>query len=186
MGLFGWLFGKKSRDDETDDISTSKILDDFETAERAGNIDEVIRDYNRKLGLDDLSAEDFDLDDETLELLDELELKYAEKTRNQQIMNLTDKQRETMVAKKHDVSHQLKICERAMSKGSILPFPFERAVILLTKEKRYAEALELCEYTAWWCADAKQGYDGWSAMHFNSPVLKKIVERIPKLKAKLA
>ena len=129
--------------------------------------------------------ENFELDEETSELLDELKLKYAERSRNQQMLDLTDQQRASMVEKKNDTQHQLQLCNRAMKKGSILPFPFERAVILLSKEKRFEEALEICEYTAWWCADAKDGYDGWSYEHFNSPVLKKIIDRIPKLKAKL-
>ena len=46
-----------------------------------------------------------------------------------------------------------------MERWSILPFAFERAVILLSKEKRYAEALEVCKYTAWWCGAAEEDYD---------------------------
>ena len=90
-----------------------------------------------------------------------------------------------MVEKKNDTQHQLGICNRAIKKGTIQPFAFQRAVILLSKEKRFEEALEICKYTEWWCADAKEGYDGWSYQNFNSPGLKKIVDRIPKLKAKL-
>lgn len=184
MGLFSWLFGKKTNSKENNKFETTGVLGDLKAADQLGNTDDVIQRHSERLGINTNDI-DLALDEETQDLLDDLELKFSENTRNQQILDLSDKQREAMIANKHDLNHQLKICRRAIAKGSILPFPFERAVILLTKEKRYKEALEICEYTLWWCGDAKQGYDGWSAEHFNSPVLRKIVERIPKLKSKL-
>ena len=155
------------------------MFQDFEKANIDGNAAEVMQHYKTK---HQITQEDLDdRQDET----DEAMLEYSEKSRNQQILELTSKQREAMLSKKNDVEHQLKICRKAMERGSILPFAFERAVILLSKEKRYAEALEVCKYTAWWCGAAEEDYDGWSNAHFDSPVLKKIVDRIPKLKTKL-
>ena len=192
MGILSWLFGTKTKAiSESDDknIDPQEIIakanrealqmfQDFEKANNDGNSAEVMQNYKTK---HQIIQEDLDdRQDET----DDAILEYSEKTRNQQILELTSKQREAMLNKKNDVDHQLKICKQAMDEGSILPFPFERAAILLTKEKRYSEALEVCEYTAWWCGAAKDGYDGWSSANFDSPVLKKIVDRIPKLKAK--
>jgi hypothetical protein len=197
VSIFNWIFGKKDSS-PSDDIDAKKIISegnkeawkmfhDFEKANKEGNSKEVQQRYMDKHELteQDLNSGESSLDDETSELLDNLMLEYAETSRNQQMLRLTDRQRDKMVESKNDLAHQLKICKRAMAKGSILPFPFERAVILLMKANRFDEALELCAYTAWWCGSAHDGYDGWSHKHFESPLLQKIVARIPKIRKKL-
>ncbi len=90
-----------------------------------------------------------------------------------------------MVELKHDLNYQLSLCRELISEGNILPFPFERAVVLLRKEKRYEEELEICLYIAQWCEDAKNSHKKGTAMIWESPTLRKCMERIPKIKSLL-
>lgn len=88
-----------------------------------------------------------------------------------------------MLKKKHDLQHQLRLCKKMMKKGDILPYPMERAAILLRKEKRYEEELELCRYVAAWCENAERVWDGQGAMVWKSPVLQRCIGRIQKIEA---
>ena len=90
-----------------------------------------------------------------------------------------------MEARKHDLEYQYALIKPTMQKGDILPYPFHRVVILLTKEKRFQEALDVCKYVNDWCETAKREYDDASAMHWKSPKLENIIGRIPKLLAKV-
>lgn len=90
-----------------------------------------------------------------------------------------------MEARKHDLEYQYALIKPMMQKGDILPYPFHRVVILLAKEKRFQEALDVCNYVNEWCETAKREYDGSSAMHWKSPTLENIIGRIPKLQAKV-
>lgn len=90
-----------------------------------------------------------------------------------------------MVDRKHDLDFQLGLCNDMMSRGQILPFPFERAVILLSKQKRHKEELSLCRYIEVWCKQAEADYDGWSAMNWKSPRLVRCRQRIGKIEKKL-
>lgn len=90
-----------------------------------------------------------------------------------------------MEARKQDLEYQYALIKPMMQKGDILPYPFHRVVILLTKEKRFQEALDVCNYVNDWCATAEREYDGSSAMHWRSPKLQNIIGRIPKLQAKI-
>lgn len=90
-----------------------------------------------------------------------------------------------MEARKQDLEYQYALIKPMMQKGDILPYPFHRVVILLTKEKRFQEALDVCNYVNDWCETAKREYDGSSAMHWKSPKLQNIIGRIPKLQAKV-
>ena len=90
---------------------------------------------------------------------------------------------EEMVERKQNLQHQLKLCRRMMKAGDILPFPFERAAILLRKEKRYSEELEICRYVEQWSRKAEKSWDGRSAMVWKSPRLQRCIKRIPKIEA---
>ena len=87
-----------------------------------------------------------------------------------------------MEARKHDTEYQLALCQDIMNAGQMLPFPFHRAVILLSKERRHAEALRLCEFVKAWCDEQAAAWDGQSAMHWRSPKLIDCIGRIDKLK----
>lgn len=86
-----------------------------------------------------------------------------------------------MERRKHDLEFQLALCRQFMASGAVLPFPFERAVVLLRKEKRLEEELELCRYVKSYCEDAETSWDGRSAMVWKSPKLQKCVSRIEGL-----
>ena len=90
-----------------------------------------------------------------------------------------------MEARKHDLEYQYALIRPMMQKGDILPYPFHRVVILLTKEKRFQEALDVCNYVNEWCETARREYDGSSAMHWKSPELENMIGRIPKLQSNL-
>ena len=81
----------------------------------------------------------------------------------------------TMERKRHDLEFQLRLVKRMMESESILPYPFERAVILLRKEKRHAEAAEICRYVRTWCECAEAQWNGIEAMMWKSPKLQKII-----------
>ena len=86
-----------------------------------------------------------------------------------------------MERRKHDLEFQLCLCRRILAREAILPFPFERAVVLLRKAGREEEELELCNYVKSYCDNAEKPWDGWSAMIWKSPKLQKCVSRIEKL-----
>ena len=86
-----------------------------------------------------------------------------------------------MVERKHDTEYQLSLCREIMADNDILPFPFDRVVILLRKEKRYQEELEICQYVLSYCTNAEKTYDGSSAKIWKSPKLEKCIARIPKI-----
>lgn len=86
-----------------------------------------------------------------------------------------------MIERRHDIDHQLGLCRRMMQAGDILPYPFERAVIMLRKAKRFDEELELCRYVYKWCRKAEQSWDGRSAMHWKSPRYERCIARVPKI-----
>lgn len=92
---------------------------------------------------------------------------------------------EEMEARKHDLDFQLSICERMMQNNTILPFPFERAVILLNKNKRFDEALKICRYIEIYCIRAKQDWDGRSAKTWLSPSFQRCIERSKAIKQKM-
>ncbi|MEX6631943.1 hypothetical protein [Hyphococcus lacteus] len=83
-----------------------------------------------------------------------------------------------MVDRKHDLEYQYALCQRLMAEGDVLPFPFERAVILLRKAKRLEEEQAICRYVAEWCRNAEENWDGRSAKHWLSPKLQRIVARL--------
>ncbi|KCZ52159.1 hypothetical protein [Hyphomonas pacifica] len=83
-----------------------------------------------------------------------------------------------MVDRKHDLDYQYALCQRLMAEGDILPFPFERAVILLRKAKRLEDEQAICRYVAEWCRNAEENWDGRSAKHWLSPKLQRIVARL--------
>lgn len=83
-----------------------------------------------------------------------------------------------MVDRKHDLDYQYALCQRLMAEGDVLPFPFERAVILLRKAKRLEEEQAICRYVAEWCRKAEENWDGRSAKHWLSPKLQRIVARL--------
>ena len=97
------------------------------------------------------------------------------------IASLSTLQIGLMEERKHDTDYQLSLCRSMMDEGTILPFAFHRAAILLTKEKRFSDALDVCLYVQRWCDNARSNWDGVSALHWESPKLKNCIERIPKL-----
>jgi len=80
-----------------------------------------------------------------------------------------------------DLEYQLALTRSIIQENSILPFPFERSVILLRKEKRYEEELEICNYIKNYCQEEEANWDGISAMIWRSPKLEKCIARIPKV-----
>lgn len=100
------------------------------------------------------------------------------------ICQLKADQIDRMCEFKHDLGYQLGLCRQMMPNQEILPFPFHRAVILLSKAKRFDEALELCLYVKTWCEGSAAEHVGDTAMVWESPKLKDLVSRIPKLEAK--
>ncbi|ABF63550.1 hypothetical protein TM1040_0817 [Ruegeria sp. TM1040] len=97
------------------------------------------------------------------------------------VASLSTLQIDQMEERKHDTDYQLSLCRSMMEEDMILPFAFHRAAILLSKEKRFSEALDVCLYVQRWCDNAKSNWDGVSALHWESPKLKNCIERIPKL-----
>lgn len=93
------------------------------------------------------------------------------------VRQLTQAGIDEMVARKHDLEFQYALCQRLMADGDILPFPFERAVILLRKAKRFEDEQAICRYVANWCQQAEKNWDGRSAKHWLSPRLRRIVAR---------
>jgi hypothetical protein len=96
------------------------------------------------------------------------------------VRQLTASGIDEMVNRKHDLDYQYSLCKTMMNKRDILPFPFERAAILLRKEKRYQDELHLCRYVEQWCIEAENNWDKTSAKHWLSPSLQRIIKRIPK------
>jgi hypothetical protein len=87
-----------------------------------------------------------------------------------------------MVARKHDLEFQVGLCKSMMAKDQFLPFPFERAAILLRKAgNREAERI-ICEYTERWAARSKAEYAG-GAMIWRSPTVQKLIARLAKMRA---
>ena len=72
------------------------------------------------------------------------------------------------------------LCLDMMKRGELLPFPFERAVILLRKEKRYQDELAICHYTAAWAAKSEAEYRE-GAMIWKSPSIQRVIARRAKL-----
>ena len=91
-----------------------------------------------------------------------------------------------MEARKHDLEYQLGLTHSIIEEKSILPYPFERSVILLRKAKRYEEELEICCYIEKYCKSAEANWDKQSAMIWKSPRLEKCVARIPKIQELIA
>lgn len=91
-----------------------------------------------------------------------------------------------MEARKHDLEYQLGLTHSIIEEKSILPYPFERSVILLRKAKRYEEELEICCYIEKYCKSAEANWDKHSAMIWKSPRLEKCVARIPKIQELIA
>ena len=102
------------------------------------------------------------------------------------VRQLTSGGIDEMVERKHDLQYQLALCQRMMKEDEILPFSFERAAILLRKEKRYQEELEICRYIKGWCERAEKEWGGSSAIVWKSPKLQKCINRIPKIEALIA
>ena len=86
-----------------------------------------------------------------------------------------------MVARKHDLEYQLALTRSIIEENSILPYPFERTIILLRNAKRYDEEIEICNYIKNYCKKAEANWDGQSAMIWKSPSLERCVARIPKI-----
>ena len=86
-----------------------------------------------------------------------------------------------MVTQRDNLEYQLRLCQTMMRDGDILPYPWERAVILLKKQKRHEEELELCRYASAWCIKAEREWDGHSAMQWRCPRLQRCINRIPKI-----
>lgn len=97
---------------------------------------------------------------------------------------LSSKQIAEMEERKNDLEFQHELCQQMMQAGELLPFPFERAVILLNKAKRHKEALAICTYIKDHCDAAKATWDGTSAMTWESPRLQRCIARIGTLEAK--
>lgn len=91
-----------------------------------------------------------------------------------------------MVQRKHDLEFQVELCRKMMVEGGILPFPFERAAILLHRAKRFEEEIELCEYVENWCRQAEDEWDGKGAKIWKSPRFRRCVARVTKARAKIA
>lgn len=96
------------------------------------------------------------------------------------VLQLHSSALDEMVRQRHNLAHQLRIVAECMENGTILPYPFERSVILLRKANLYEQELAICVYVERWCAQAETEYDGWSAMHWRSPVLQRIIARRAK------
>jgi len=88
---------------------------------------------------------------------------------------------EEMVVQKNNLEYQHNLCLAMMKEGDILPFCFERAAILLRKEKRYKDELNICLYIKDWCDKAEKSWSGTGAKHWLSPKFQKCIQRIPKL-----
>src|SRR4051794_23095493 len=88
-----------------------------------------------------------------------------------------------MINRRHDLAYQLAVCRSMMKEGTILPFPFGRAVVLARKSKLLGLEHELCIYVDHWCrkreVEPPPGAKVWI-----SPVLTKIRERLVILNAK--
>ena len=109
------------------------------------------------------------------------------------IMQLSNASIDTMERRRHDLEYQYRLVGKMMKGDKFLPYPFERAVILLVKDKRFEEALAVCEYIKDWCAQKEAEYDIWLkrggysvAMNWKSPRLQKCIDRIPQLRSKIA
>lgn len=89
-----------------------------------------------------------------------------------------------MVDRRDDLEHQLGICRPMMTAGELLPYPFERAVILLSKAKRFQEEAEICAYVKDWAERYQAGWDGRSAREWMSPRVNRMIARLPKAEAK--
>lgn len=96
------------------------------------------------------------------------------------IRQLTVSGIDEMAQRKHDLDYQLRLCRDMMRAGDILPFPFERAAILLRKSKRFDEEIEICRYVEIWCREQKANWDGRPFYPWKSPVLQRCIGRIPK------
>ena len=194
MGILSWLLGKKDKSQdnfEKDVVDPQSVIADtnkeamqmyqnFEKANEEGKSVEVMQQYIDKHQLTPKDLETA-MDDKTLELLEDYEAEEIERdlaASEARTIKQNTRQIREMMEKKHDVAHQLAICKKAMAKEKMMPYPFERAVILLSKEKRFLEALELSEYVEFW---RKKYGDGM----FSRRSLEEIVKRIPKLKGKL-
>ncbi len=101
------------------------------------------------------------------------------------VKQLTNVEIDEMVDRQHDLDYQLWLVRRMHAHNEILPFPFQRAVVLLIEQERHIEALAICQYVERWCAKAEAYYDGISAMVWMSPKLQDCIDRIPGLNSKL-
>jgi len=89
-----------------------------------------------------------------------------------------------MTSRSQDLDFQHGLCLSMMPKDEILPYPFERAAILLRKHKRYSEELALCIYVEGWCRRREAEYTAdKGAMIFRSPVLQGLIQRRKKAEA---
>ena len=111
---------------------------------------------------------------------DDLDRIRKEVNDNQHLPTMRVSEIDQMEDRKHDVEYQYGLCLEMMKRGELLPFPFERAVILLRKEKRYRDELDLCDYVAAWAAKSEVGHvEG--AMIWKSPSIQRVIARRSKL-----
>lgn len=93
---------------------------------------------------------------------------------------------EKLKPRKDDLAFQMALCEDMITKGDILPFPFERAAILLRREGRLEDELRICEYVADWLHRARKGAFGEvRPVGITSPTLLSLERRVEKIKQRI-
>jgi hypothetical protein len=113
----------------------------------------------------------------------EIELAIEEETRVAALERDTIAE---MIARRYDLDFQLDLVRRMMAEGKILPFPFERAVVLLGTARCYEDAIVICRYVETWCENDRKTWDGHRSKVWLSPRLMRCVSRIAKLEVRLA
>lgn len=84
-----------------------------------------------------------------------------------------------MKAHRHDVEYHCELVLRMMQKGECLPYAFDRAVMLLRKERRYEEEAIICRYVKDWAAlheaEYTTGPKTWLSLG-----IQRIIRRLPE------
>jgi len=87
-----------------------------------------------------------------------------------------------MKAHRHDVEYHCELVLRMMKKGECLPYVFDRAVMLLRKDRRYEEEAIICRYVKDWAALHEAEYTT-GPKTWLSPGIQRIIRRLPETEA---
>ena len=112
----------------------------------------------------------------------EKEKSKATEFRDQHLPAMSRAEVQDMKAHRHDVEYHCGLVLQMMQKGECLPYAFDRAVMLLRKERRYEEEAIICRYVKDWAALREAEYTT-GAKTWLSAGIQRTIRRLPEAEA---